>query len=157
MGLIQSVKRFLRAELRFLRRRNSPVDNSFTWCPGVPFCPSWSTLPVSPRSHHSYVSQLYAFLNLSPVGSASPAELWLRTGGCGQKEGRGLHRGIKEEEQAAKVNTDRGVDLTVLPKEEKKGKKRKDKKLSEDTESSNERKVEKVGQPHHKLTLLQQL
>lgn len=55
------------------------------------------------------------------------------------------------------MNTDRGVDLTVLPKEEKKGKKRKDKKLSEDTESSNERKVEKVGQPHHKLTLLQQL
>ena len=48
--------------------------------------------------------------------------------------------------------------MTILPKEvfvwEKE---RKDRKLSENTESSKKRKVEKVGQAHHELTLLQQL
>lgn len=48
--------------------------------------------------------------------------------------------------------------MTILPREvfvwEKK---RKDRKLSENTESSKKRKVEKVGQAHHELTLLQQL
>lgn len=85
----------------------------------VPFCPSWwSTLPVSPHSQHSYGEPILCntFLNLSPVGSASLAELWLRLG-AGQKRER-------EEEPAQELkgrgagskgeNADRGVDLTIL-------------------------------------------
>lgn len=115
VGLIQSFKRFWRVELRFLRRRNSSVDNSFNWCPRVPFvlpdgpayqCPLTASIVMEANSMQ-YISKLLSLLVLL---------LWLNSDwglGLGRKRERPAQRN-KEEEQAGKRRVlTGGVDLTI--------------------------------------------